>query len=65
MDDKEVGNVIMGLTMGIILGILSWAVYVAAAPDYRQQAIEHGYAEYHPQTGEWQWIENERKDDNE
>lgn len=25
--------------------------------DFKQQAIDHGYAHYHPQTGEWQWVE--------
>jgi hypothetical protein len=26
----------------------------------RREAIDHGYAEYHPQTGEWRWIEQEQ-----
>lgn len=30
--------------------------------DLMAAAIEHGFARYHPKTGEWEWIEPEAKE---
>lgn len=27
--------------------------------EFKQQAIEYGYAQYNPITGKWEWVENE------
>jgi hypothetical protein len=44
--------------IGGLLGMaITIAVFGIYEPDYKQQAIEKGYAEYHNVTGEWQWIE--------
>ena len=40
----------------VILG-LCWG-YDAGVDEIRVEAIEHGYAEYHRTTGNWQWREN-------
>lgn len=38
-------------TIGFVIGGL------VALDNLRNQAIEHGFAEYHPTTGAWQWKE--------
>jgi hypothetical protein len=30
---------------------------------FKEKAVEMGYAEYNPKTGEWQWIVKETKEE--
>jgi len=53
-EDTGLGGVIFVLVMlitGFALG------YMQGKSAYQAQAIEHGYAEYDSQTGDWQWVE--------
>ena len=42
-----------GMVIGVILSRATTEVR------YQQQAIEHGFAEYNQQTGQWQWKKGE------
>lgn len=62
MMSSEDGAFVIGLLIGLMIGALIGTVTLSQAqPDYRQQAIEHGYAEYNSTTGAWQWIEKAEK----
>ena len=51
-----VKGIITSLMVGALAGIL-FGSYLEGVM-YRRQAIEHNAARYHPQTGEFEWIES-------
>ena len=44
----------MGI-VGIPILLIAFGWMWFSTPDYKQQAIERGYAEYCSKTGEWAW----------
>lgn len=48
---KECFAFILGLILGLLIAASGMAIR------YQQEAIKHGFAEYNPQTGYWQWKE--------
>lgn len=53
MDYLFVG--LLGLMGGLIVGTLIGS----AGPDREQEALDKGFARYNPQSGDWEWKENE------
>lgn len=54
---------IIGFIVVMICGIFSFVIGViagASGPDREQEAIDKGYARYHPKTGDWEWIEPDK-----
>lgn len=49
------GAILVSIMMGMVIG-----THLERSVWYRQ-SIEHNYAEYNPKTGNWQWIEPEKK----
>ena len=47
-----VGFILGALCTGLIIG---W-VNTPNAGEYREQAIQHGFAQHNPKTGEWEWL---------
>ena len=53
--------VVLGMSVAMFLsGMQIGELYTGRARAdlaiLRKQAIEHGFARYHPQTGHWEWI---------
>ena len=54
MGDDDVKSIIVSvLIIGFVAGF--WLGGFTIASQYREQAIERGYAEHDSQTGEWEW----------
>jgi len=47
------------LILVLIIGIIANMCDSRQAVNLKQQAVDHGYAEYDNTTGEWGWIEKE------
>ena len=43
------------LALASFLGFAFGAVY--GIENMEDQAVEKGYAQYHPKTGDWEWLE--------
>lgn len=53
-------TVLLAMLVASITGLI-WGGLMGnslATDHYRQQAIDHGYAAYDAQTGEWGWLDN-------
>lgn len=50
-DSIAVPLIIMGVTVGFILGVLT------ERSRLREDAVKRGYAEYSPTSGKWRWHE--------
>lgn len=48
-----------GAVIGAIAVIFVVLIIFTSKPDYKQEAIERGFAEYNSITGDWQWKEGE------
>lgn len=49
---------LIGLAVGVVgFGGLGFGLASSRLTDYKQEAIERGYAQHDPKTGEWRWIE--------
>lgn len=48
----ELGLIVVAL---ILIGVFFLGSFMGQK-DFKQQAIEHEYAEYCPDTGKWSWI---------
>jgi len=47
----------MDYILFIILVVSSWIIGLGMGAEHMQdQAIEHGYAQHNPITGDWEWI---------
>lgn len=60
MSDEQTGAFFGGLVLGCLLTCLVACLLAAMfedGRDYKNQAIERGYAEYNTKTGDWQWKE--------
>lgn len=59
MDKSAVASLML-----LFLGLVVLTIAALHQRDtIKQQAIEHGYAQYHPDSGDWQWIENDEHKD--
>lgn len=55
-----------GFGLGLMVGAVVLAIIMVGPLLFvdrqldvqRQQAIDRGYAHYHPQTGDWKWLQN-------
>lgn len=64
---KHIFNELFGLliAIGIFVGGIAMVWGVDKIPDvylFQKEAIEHGYAYYHPQTAQFTWKENRESD---
>ncbi len=46
-----IGMVIFGVILGSAVG------YGIAKESMHREAVERGHAQYHPKTGDWEWLE--------
>ena len=51
----EVATAVVCACAGLILGVIT--TDKISDSHWEKQAIKRGYAQYHPTTGEWGWIE--------
>ena len=59
----DVATVALGACLGLVLGVV--VASEVTSSHWEQQAIERGYAQYHPVTGEWGWIEKPEQEEKE
>lgn len=52
-NDALIPGFLLGLIVGGVLFLLV-AINLSAAQ--QKEAIEHGYAQHNPTTGDWEWI---------
>jgi len=52
---SDLSDFAMGFFLGCLLCLS--VTYVAVTEAWRKDAIDRGVAEYHHQTGQWQWKE--------
>lgn len=50
MDNRAAGPLLVLFAI-----VFFWIGYFGGRSDMRGQAVEHGFAEYDRQTGDWQW----------
>lgn len=62
--DQFIPAFTLGCMAGIVLCMLLVAIGREMAPDYKQEALDRGYARYHPQTGEFEWVERGEEETN-
>ena len=47
--------VVVGLLIGT--GVVAVIGETKGVSEIKQQALDRGFARYHPKTGEWEWVE--------
>lgn len=51
-----------GFLIGVLLTSAAWAVFMTRVGVFKQAAIVHGYAIWHPKTGEFTWLDEYEKE---
>lgn len=46
---------VVGVTLGFFLGIVYGGSRMESS--YQSEAVKRNFAQHHPQTGQWHWIE--------
>lgn len=51
-----------GFLLGVLFTSAAWGVFMSLVENDKQQAIvDHGYAIWHPKTGEFTWLDEYEK----
>lgn len=54
------GNIGLSISCGLLMWIGGFGIGMSVgASKVQTEAIDHGYAEYNSQTGDWQWKESD------
>lgn len=54
MTENTLSDFFLGFVVGLFIGLM---LFAASNSYWHKKLITHGYAEYNPTNGEWQWKE--------